>query len=363
MRAESINRLIVRASGLSPFVLDAKRNEDAHAIERASRTALARAAVPPRGLASALLLAVLAAVALTGAESASGCATIKPSPNVPSTPHHARQRAGGKRPLPAQQPRAGDRDRSYDGDHDSPVDRGRARRRSRHTVRLVHPRPAAQPGPVCLQPTRAPAIAPIRPHWYEDVAGVESRFLEGEIVTINSYGYVELRTIRGTTSDYVRCNTIDSDGTIENPRRGGAGIQSIKNFTASHCTQSGYCAADEKPEILIKSLPLFAVMFTKTNNYRFEHMNIGFIVRCSGDVVANVVGPELFPYLSNGRYEVKASPNLDFEDGGHYGHQYGNTGDLELEGSGGTQIIQPKLYLYYLGYKHFSGRIITSQTP
>jgi hypothetical protein len=215
-------------------------------------------------------------------------------------------------------------------------------------------------------PPSAPASETLHPHWYHHAGGLpgaETRLPEGEPVSINSYGYVELKTIRGTTGNYIRCNAIDSDGTVENPRGGGAGIQTITSFSASECLQTGYCRGEEKPELLIKRLPLSSEMFTKTNFYRFEHMKIGFILRCSGHVAANIVGHELLPYLSDGRYQVKAAPSLDFEDGGHFGSQYGNTGNLELENSGGRQIIQPKAYLSYIGYRRFANRVITSQTP
>jgi hypothetical protein len=116
-----------------------------------------------------------------------------------------------------------------------------------------------------------------------------------------------------------------------------------------------------KPVRVEHRLPTGATTFNGYNGYNDETLGIGFLVRCGTRVAASFVGPTLRPYLSAGRYEVKAPPNLDFggAPGTHYRTQYGDTGELELEGSKGTQIVRPEGYWGYLGYDAYKNDIIT----
>ena len=202
----------------------------------------------------------------------------------------------------------------------------------------------------------------LAPHWYNRVGGSETRFPEGEVVTVHWSGYINLPTVIGTTSNDIYCKSIDADGTVENPKGGEAGLQSITKFAASECSQSGYCVSG-KPELLIKTLPVKSDMFTKPNWYRFLHMKIAFVVRCSGKNVANIVGATMIPYISNGGYSVSAPPELISDASPFYVEHYGPPGTLELEGSHGTQIIQPGWYWPFLGYEKFLNDVIPSETP
>jgi hypothetical protein len=228
----------------------------------------------------------------------------------------------------------------------------------------------------------APAV-----HWYNCPPRIGTgeycpnwkQWPQGEHVTIQFYGPTSLKTVKGTQKgNYVYCNKLNADGIIENPVGGGTGNQTITSFETSECSQSGYCAAGEIPAISIKGLtpttPLVTDTFEAANGYRFEHMKMAFVVQCSGKAVANVVAPPLGPpllgYLSNGGYSVEAPANLDLDDGPglggenvHYETQYGNGGNLELEGSSGTQIVQPGAYWSYLGYGSFLNEVIPTNAP
>ena len=212
----------------------------------------------------------------------------------------------------------------------------------------------------CIASAVASAADPV--HFYNNHW---TRFPEGEDIMINSYGYIEFQPVSGTTKK-VACNKVDADGYLMNPIGGGSAIQIFTTFDTSGCTQSGYCAAGETPTIGLNGLPLGAEAFAKPNGYRFEHWNVGFLVKCNGKNVVGIGGgweEEIFPYLSNGRYEVGSPPSLYFDDGGHYETQYGNTGNLTIRGSGGTQVIQPRAYLSYLGYDNFLNDVIPSNAP
>jgi hypothetical protein len=220
-------------------------------------------------------------------------------------------------------------------------------------------RPAVNPGQVVVS---LPAV-----HWYNDVIQngkeTETRLPPGKVVTVNFWGTTELKTIKGTLSRDVSCRKLDADATVENPVGEGTGTQTITSFSATDCAQSRYCRDGEAVEVTLKNLPLTIDTFRKSNGYRFSHWHDGFVVLCNGVDRANVGGGELLPYWSNGRYEVSHPPNLDFDDGGHYGQQYGNAGNLELAGSRGAEIIQPKAYWYYLGYKRFQNAVIPTRSP
>jgi len=199
-------------------------------------------------------------------------------------------------------------------------------------------------------------------------------FPPGEVVTANfgtwgSRSTTALPTVAGTTTNYVRCGALDSDWTFANGK-GGTASWTIINWTASECSQSGYCAAGEAVGLQLKPLPLVSDTYEAYDGYRFSHMKFSFTVTCNGKGVANIVESKeinngvLAGYWSNGRYEEAAPPNFDLDDGGHYGKTYGNGGDMELEGSGGRQVIQPKIYWYYLGYEGaFAEDVIPTEAP
>jgi hypothetical protein len=200
-------------------------------------------------------------------------------------------------------------------------------------------------------------------------------FPAGKVGTANfgtwgSRSITYLPTVEGTTTNYVRCGALDSDWTFANGEHGGTATWTIINWTASECSQSGYCAAGEAAGLELKPLPLVSDTYEAYNGYRFSHMKFRFTVTCNGKSVENIVESKeinngvLAGYWSNGRYEKSAPPNFDLDDGGHYGKTYGNGGDMELEGSGGRQVIQPRIYWYYLGYGGaFAEDVIPTEAP
>jgi hypothetical protein len=196
----------------------------------------------------------------------------------------------------------------------------------------------------------------------------------GKVVSINFGGTTELTDVNGRTRNHVSCKKLDADATIKNPAGGGTGTLTLTSFSTSGCSQRGYCANAEAVAITLRTLPLTIDTFEKPNGYRFSHWHDAFEVLCNGVRRVNIVGHTLLPYWSNGRYEVASPPNLDFDDGPgnggedtaygkHYESQYGNTGNLEIAGGGGTKAIQARAYWYYLGYKRFRDDVISTRSP
>lgn len=219
-------------------------------------------------------------------------------------------------------------------------------------------------------------------HFYMDLsteerAGPEELFPPGEVVLANFgqfgeheevHSYTDLPTIKGNTSHYVDCQKLDSDWTFVDPKEGTA-TWKIENWSPSECSQVGYCAAGEAVSLELKPLNVEIDTYLASNGYRFSHFKPSFTVTCNGKAVANIVESKelnngvLGGYWSNGRYAKTDPPNLDLGDGGQYGETYGNGGDMELEGSGGQQVIQPHVEWYYLGYENFAGDVIPSESP
>jgi hypothetical protein len=196
-------------------------------------------------------------------------------------------------------------------------------------------------------------------------------FPEGEAITVHWWGTIELETIRGGSQDVV-CD-VKAAGYVENGLLGGA-TQTIEGFKTSSCRQKGYCPAGAPTEVQLAHLPAFSgtEYFSGPGlgvGYRFENNAFSFAVLCRGRDAANIVGEPLWGYLSNGRYESSAPPSLDFEDGprvggsnARYEQHYGDGGNLELKGSHGAVIVQPKGQWYYLGSGAFAGEIIPTGT-
>jgi hypothetical protein len=210
--------------------------------------------------------------------------------------------------------------------------------------------------------------------FYHDLGGKRQRLVplpEGEPVTVRWWGTIELKTIRRGSQDAL-CH-VSADGTVENSLVGGA-MQTIEAFRTFSCSQRGYCPAGAPTEIRLRNLPRASrtEYFSGPGlgaGYRYENNAFAFAVLCRGRDVANLVGEPLWGYLSNGRYEASAPPNLDFEDGPraggsniHYERQYGDGGNLELEGSNGAVIVQPKGQWDYLGSGAFAGDVIPTGT-
>jgi hypothetical protein len=180
-----------------------------------------------------------------------------------------------------------------------------------------------------------------------------------------------LQTVKGETSHYVSCSKLDSDWKFVEPREGaGTAIWKIDSWTPSDCQQVGYCKTGEAVGLELKPLHVEIDTYLGTKGYRYSHFRPTFTVTCNKKPVANIVmsrklnSGELAAYWSNGSYSrTEGPPNLELEDGPEYSAKYGAGGDMELEGSGGQEVIQPDLYWFYLGYERFPEWVIPSQSP
>jgi hypothetical protein len=211
--------------------------------------------------------------------------------------------------------------------------------------------------------------------FYRDLGGKRQLlvpFPEGEAITVHWWGTIGLKTIRGGSQDVV-CN-VNAAGYVENGFFGGA-MQTIEAFETSSCSQRGYCPEGAPTEVELRHLPIISgtEYFSGPGlgaGYRYENNAFSFAVLCRGRDAANIVGEPLWGYLSDGRYEASSPPNLDFEDGPraggsnvHYEQHYGDGGNLELEGSHGAVIVQPKGQWNYLGSGVFDGDVIPTAAP
>jgi hypothetical protein len=229
-------------------------------------------------------------------------------------------------------------------------------------------------------------------HFYKDLSTTETAgpgelYPAGEVISakFGQFGVNEevhswtiLRTVKGNLGNEVSCNKLDSDWTFVDPSEGTA-TWTLNSWTPSACSQKGYCEPplEEPVGLKMNNLPLGPIdTYNAYNGYRFSHMKLSFTVTCHEKPVAKIVQSKeinngvLAGYWSNGRYSKVVPPNLDLDDGPalggqneHYEKQYGNGGNMELEGSGGQEVIQPKGEWYYLGYERFAGDIIPSTSP